>query len=242
MDLTTLFKMSYGVYIVGSKADDKYSACIATTAMQVTSEEIPKLIAVINKENFTHELISKSKKVNISVLSQSADLNFIAKFGFQSGRDFDKLKDVNFEIGKNNIPVITENTIVYYEAKVINEIDVGTHTIFILLLENTKKVSDEQVLTYDYYHKVIKGGVPKTAATYVENNKNNNVNLEISENKKDLKINEKKGECKMNKYRCVICGYIYDEEKEGVKFEDLPDDWVCPLCKTGKENFKLVEE
>ncbi len=46
----------------------------------------------------------------------------------------------------------------------------------------------------------------------------------------------------MEKYKCTICGYIYDEEKEGVKFSDLPDNWVCPLCGVGKEMFKKVEE
>ncbi len=224
MDLTTLFKISYGVYIVGSSWNDNYSACIATTVMQVTSEDVPKLIAVINKQNYTHELISKSKRVNISVLSQNSNLDFIAKFGFQSGRTSNKLSSVLYEIGNNNIPIITENAICAYETSVINEIDVGTHTIFVLLLENTKKISYDNVLTYDYYHNVIKGGVPKTAATYINQEKH--------------KFNVSKGDDKMNRYRCKICGYIYDEEKEGVKFEDLPDDWVCPLCKTPKTNFE----
>lgn len=228
MDITTLFKMSYGVYIVGSKFEDNYSACIATTAMQVTSEEIPKLIVVINKENYTHELIEKSKKVNISVLSENATLPFIANFGFQSGRTNNKLQDVNYELGENKIPVITDNTTVAYETTVVNSLDVGTHTIFVLELVNTRYFSKEPVMTYDFYHRVVKGGVPKTAATYVAPTN------EIE--------NNKKGENKMNKYRCMICGYIYDEEKEGVKFEDLPADWTCPLCKVGKDKFQLVEE
>lgn len=224
MDLTTLFKMSYGVYVVGSMHEGKYSACIATTAMQVTSEGTPKLVAVINKQNYTHELIQKSKKVNISVLSQKADLPFIGNFGFQSGRDSDKLANITYENGINNIPVITQNAVVSYETSVIDEVDVGTHTIFILLLENTKKISDDDVLTYDYYHKVIKGKVPKTAATFLEDTQNS----------------ESTTSATSDKYQCIACGYIYDDEKEDVKFEDLPDDWVCPICKSPKSAFKKI--
>ena len=166
MDINAFNKVSYGVYIATSKFNDDFSGCVITTLMQITAEDKPKMSVAINKSNFTNELIRKSKKVNVSVLSEEADMLLIGKFGFRSGRDFDKLEGTEHIIGNNGIPCVTQSVTAYFEASVIGEIDAGTHTIFLLEADESVVLTDKPSMTYDYYHKVVKGKTPKTAATF----------------------------------------------------------------------------
>lgn len=197
---------------------------------QVTSQ--PSTIAVsINKKNLTHEYIENSRLFTVSVLSENAPLSFIGKYGFKSGRDIDKFKDVKYKLGKTKVPIVIDYSLAYIEAKVIDTIDVGTHTIFIGNVEDAEILSEEKPITYEYYHKVKGGYSPKTAPTYSGM----------------IDKNVKKEEIKMNRYVCKVCGYVYDPIKgdldngikPGTKFEDLPDDWVCPVCGAGKEEFEM---
>jgi flavin reductase (DIM6/NTAB) family NADH-FMN oxidoreductase RutF/rubredoxin len=229
MNPKTLHKISYGMYVICSKNGEKMNGQIANTLFQVTAE--PATIAVsINKQNLTHEYIEKSSFFTVSILSENTTIRFIGNFGFKSGRDIDKFKDVKYKLGKNKSPIVVDNALAYIEAKVIDKIDAGTHTIFIGRVEDAETLLEEKPMTYEYYHKV-KGGVsPKTAPTY---------NVIV-----DKKIKEE--EEKMDKYVCKVCGYVYDPEKgdpdggiaPGTNFEDIPDDWVCPICGVGKEDFE----
>lgn len=167
MDLSALHTLSYGVYVVTSKWENEFSGCAITTAMQLTGSEPYRMMVAINKENYTHELIHKSKKANISVLNTQANLELIGHFGFRTGRQYDKLQKVELKNGKNNVPFLTQNTIAYFETKVINEVDVGTHTVFILELEEAEKLGRGEPLTYEYYHRVIKGTTPPKASSYI---------------------------------------------------------------------------
>jgi len=232
MDPRTLHKISYGIYVVCSKNEEKINGQIANAIFQVTSDP-PVLAISINKQNLTHDFIEKSKNFSISILSEKTPMKFIGTFGFKSGRDIDKFKDVEYKLGKTKLPLVLDNALACIEAKVIDKIDVGTHTIFIGKVEDAEILSEEKPMTYEYYHKV-KGGVsPKTAPTY-----NSMVDKET-----------KKEEEKMDKYVCTVCGYVYDPEKgdpdggiaPGTKFEDIPDDWVCPVCGVGKNDFKKEE-
>lgn len=166
MDINAFNKVSYGVYIAASKYEENFSGCVITTLMQITAEDKPKMSVAINKSNFTNELIRNSGKVNVSVLSEEADMLLIGKFGFRSGRDFDKLEGTEHVIGNNGIPCITKSATAYFEARVIGEMDAGTHTIFLLEADEAVVLSDKPSMTYDYYHKVVKGKTPKTAATF----------------------------------------------------------------------------
>jgi len=228
MDPKTLHKISYGLYIVCSKNGNKKNGQIANAIFQVTAE--PQTIAIsINKQNLTHEYIDKSKIFTVSVLSTEATMKFIGNFGFKSGRDIDKFKDVKIKLSKSDIPLVLDYAIACLEAKVINKVDVGTHTIFIGEVTDAEILADEKPMTYEYYHEIKGGYSPKTAPTYsgVVDKPNN------------------KEENKMDKYRCDVCGYIYDPEKgdpdggiePGTAFEDIPDDWVCPICGAGKDQF-----
>ncbi len=230
MNPKTLHKISYGLYIICSKKGKKINGQIANALFQVTAE--PQTVAVsINKKNLTHEFIEDSKVFTISVLSEKTPMTLIGTFGFKSGRDIDKFKDVKYKFGKTQTPIVLDSTLAYVEAKLIDKIDVGTHTIFIGQVEDGEILTDETPMTYEYYHKVKGGFSPKNAPTY---------SGEI-----DKQIKKQKEEIKMTKYVCRVCGYVYDQSKgdpdsgiePGTKFEDLPDDWVCPICGAGKDQF-----
>lgn len=166
MDAKTLHKITYGMYIVSSKKQDKFNAQIANTVFQITSE--PPTIAVsINKQNLTCEYIDESKVFIISILSKDTPMQFIGLFGFKSGRDTNKFQGVNYKIGKTGAPVVLDNSIAYLEAEVINIIDAGTHKIFIGKITEAEVLTEAEPMTYDYYHEIKKGKSPKTAPTYI---------------------------------------------------------------------------
>ena len=235
MDLNTFFKVGYGMYIISSKLGDKYNGQIANAVMQVSSD--PPLFTVgINNNNLTCKYIKDAGYFSVSVLSEESDMKFIGKFGFKSGKNIDKFSDTEYIISDEKIPVITENTVAYFVCKLINTVDVGTHCIFIGEAIEAKILNDKTPLTYKYYREVLKGKSPKTAPTFIKTNK---------------QVNEiKQKESKMSKYECTVCGYVYDPAegdpengiKAGTSFEDLPDDWVCPECGVGKEDFEKLED
>jgi len=227
MNLKALYKLGYGLYVVCSRKGNKLNGQIANTVFQITSE--PPTIAVsINKNNLTHEFIKESKVLAVSVISQDTPLPFIGHFGFKSGRDIDKLEGISYRTGETQAPVVTDNALAYLEARVIQEVDVGTHTIFIGELVGADALREGEPMTYAYYHQVKRGNTPKTAPSYIE---------------------EKKEVAKVPKYKCTVCGWVYDPElgdpdggiKPGTLFEEIPDDWVCPTCGVSKSNFEKEE-
>jgi len=170
MNPSALFKLSYGVYIVGSHNGDKLNAQIANSVMQITSE--PATIAVsINKKNLTHDYIKASGVFSVSVLCQTTPLPFIGNFGFKSGRDIDKFLNINHKVGQTGSPLILDNTTAYFEAEGMQYIDAGTHTIFLGKVVAAEVLNDLPVMTYEYYHQVKRGTTPKTAPTFIAKEK-----------------------------------------------------------------------
>ncbi|MCK4395346.1 rubredoxin [candidate division WOR-3 bacterium] len=226
MNNKTLHKISYGLYIISSKKGKKFNGQIANTVFQVCSE--PSVIAVcINKENLTHEFIKESGVYTVSILSENTPMRFIGLFGFKSGTDIDKFKGVDYKVGVTGAPVVLDNSIGFLEAEVMSSADVITHTVFFGKVVEADILNDKEPMTYAYYHTVKRGKAPKTAPTYIKEEKQKEVE-------------------KMEKYVCKVCGYIYDPEKgdpdsgikPGTPFEELPDDWVCPVCGVGKDEFE----
>ncbi len=165
MNTAALNKITYGMYIVGSHQGDKINAQIANSVMQIASE--PPTVAVsINKKNLTHEYIKASKVFSVSILCQAAALPFIGGFGFKSGRDVDKFNGINFKPGKTGSPVVLDNAVAYFEAKVLQDVSAGTHTIFIGKVVEAEVLNDNPCMTYDYYHQVKRGVTPQTAPSY----------------------------------------------------------------------------
>ncbi len=166
LDRRVFRDLSYGLYIVTSHDEGHLNGQIVNTIIQVTSEP-PKVAVIINKKNLTHEYISKSKVFAASVLDESAPMKFFGPFGFRTGRDIDKLEKVQFKMGTTGSPLITENALSVLEAEVTDQIDLGTHTIFIGDTVFSEVLREGRPLTYHYYHEVLKGKSPPNAPTYV---------------------------------------------------------------------------
>lgn len=173
MNEKTLHKISYGLYIVSSKMDDRFNGQIANTVFQTTAE--PPIMAVcINKKNLTHEFIKKSKIFTISILSEKTPMKFVGQFGFRSGRDLDKFKNVNYKIGVYGAPIVLDNTVGYIECEVIGSMDAMSHTLFLGKVLDAEIIKDGEPMTYSYYHEVKGGKLPKTAPTYIKRIKTEN--------------------------------------------------------------------
>ncbi|MDR1440274.1 MAG: flavin reductase family protein [Clostridiales bacterium] len=162
-----LHKLNYGLYVASSGDSAKANAQICNTAFQITSD--PKVLAVsINKQNYTHELIAKTGKLALSILDTSAPFEFIGKFGFRSGRTEDKLGGESLKAGTTGVPIVLSHACGYIECEVADKADLGTHTLFFGKVVECDILTDADPMTYDYYHKVIKGKAPRTAPTFIE--------------------------------------------------------------------------
>ena len=200
MDKNALFKIGYGLYVLTANENGKDNGCIINTVMQVTSDPLQIAIAV-NKLNYTNRMIHETKKFNVSVLSENAKFDVFKHFGFQSGANVNKFENyTDTKRSPNGLLYITRDTNAFMSAYVKQEIDLGTHTLFIGQLVAAEVLSDTPTVTYDFYQKNIK---PKPQET------------------------------KKSGWRCKICGYIYEGE-------ELPPDYICPLCKHGAEDFERI--
>ena len=193
-------KIGYGLYVLTARDENKDNGCIINTAIQVTSQ--PNRIAVtVNKANLTHDMIMKTKKLNISVISEEAKFSLFQHFGFQTGRDTDKFAGYESAARTyNDLYYVTEGTNAYISAYVTETVDLGTHTMFIGDVTYAEVLNDVPSATYAYYHAHIKPQPEKT---------------------------DKKG------FRCKVCGYVYEGD-------ELPADFVCPLCKHGPDDFEKI--
>lgn len=205
MDKKAMYKLSYGLFVLTAKDEEKDNGCIINTAIQASS--MPNQLSIcVNKANLTHDMIVKTGKFTVSVISQDAGFDLFNHFGFQSGKDVDKFK--NFEKckrGENSIYYITEGTNAYISVNVSKTEDLGSHTMFIGEITDMEVLSETPSVTYDYYLKNIKPQ-PENVGTTTDG--------------KTI-------------WRCTICGYEYVGE-------ELPEDFVCPLCKHPASDFEKI--
>jgi rubredoxin/flavin reductase (DIM6/NTAB) family NADH-FMN oxidoreductase RutF len=221
MNKTALQQCSYGVYVISAQSGGKLNGQIANTVS-----------VCINKENLTHELISKSRAFGVSILAEETPMQFIGRFGFKSGRDGEKFEGVNYKAGQTGSPIVLDHTTSYMDCEVVATMDAGTHTIFLGRVVDAEVVGEGRPMTYEYYHQVKGGKSPKTAPTYVA----------PAQDEKPMKREEKD----MASYTCNVCGYVYNPAEgdpdagiaAGTAFEDLPDSWVCPVCGAPKTEFQ----
>ncbi|MGB9860200.1 MAG: flavin reductase [Moorellaceae bacterium] len=227
MDLKALYSLSYGLYVVTSRQNDRFNGQIANTVFQISSEP-PTLAVSINKQNLTHEFIRSSGLFAVSVLAQDAPLSLVGQFGFQSGREVDKFSGMAYALTPGGLPYLTEHTLAYLEAKVSQSMEVHTHTVFLGTLTAAAVLRPGEPMTYAYYHQVKRGTTPKAAPTFLP---------AAPESAKAAP-----------KYQCSICNYIYDPAQgdpehgidPGTPFERLPEGWTCPICGAGKEAFTMI--
>jgi flavin reductase (DIM6/NTAB) family NADH-FMN oxidoreductase RutF len=160
MDKKAMYRLTYGLFIVTTH-DGKDNGCITNTAIQVTTT--PNQIALaVNKENYTHDAMLKTGIFNVSIISTAADFALFQRFGFQSGRDTDKFSGFeNYKRAANGVTFITEGTNAVLCCKLVNTVDLGTHTLFVAEVTDAEVLSDTAPATYAYYLAEIK---PKPAA------------------------------------------------------------------------------
>lgn len=195
--MNPLNKISYGLYILTTHYNSKDNGCIINTLCQV-ADNPKRVIVSVNNNNYTCEMIKASGIFNVSVLTEETPFYVFEHFGFKSGRDFDKFeKKDNVFRSENGVYVVPKFANSYISGKVLDTVDLGTHTLFIAEVTAGYVFNENPAITYSYYHANTK---PKPAST------------------------EKKG------YRCEICGYVYEGE-------NLPDDFICPICKHGVSDF-----
>lgn len=231
INFEAFFKVSYGMYIVCSGDAKQGNGFVSNSVFQVTAE--PAQFAVCcNKENYSAEFIKNSNAFSISVLDQNTPTKFIGTFGYKSGRNTNKLEGLSVKHGITGVPILMEEAIAVFECKLTQTIDVGTHLLFIGEVVFAESISNNTPLTYAYYRETKKGIAPKNAPTFIDKSK----------------LSQKPVKPAQKKYKCVICGHIYDPEvgdpenniPAGTAFEDLPSDWNCPVCGASKDDFTEI--
>ena len=199
-DLSALFNIGYGLYVVTSNDGKKDNGLIVNTVTQVTNT--PNRVAVtINKDNYSHHVIKQTGVMNVNVLSVEAPFKVFETFGFQSGRGVDKFKDCTPLRSDNGLVFLPKYINALLSLKVEDYVDLDTHGMFICAVTEARVISDKATMTYTYYQENVKPK-PKTEG--------------------------KKG------FVCKICGYVYEGD-------ELPDDFICPLCKHGVADFEPIE-
>ena len=198
-NLSALFNIGYGLYVVTSNDGKRDNGLIVNTVTQITNS--PNRLAVtINKENYSHHVIMQTGKMNINCLSIDAPFSLFENFGFQSGRNTDKFKNIEILRSDNGIAFLPRYINSFMSLNVEKYIDFETHGMFICSVTEARVITNAETMTYSYYQSNVKPK-PQTEG--------------------------KKG------YVCKICGYIYEGD-------ELPDDFICPLCKHGSADFEPV--
>jgi flavorubredoxin/flavin reductase (DIM6/NTAB) family NADH-FMN oxidoreductase RutF len=199
-DMTALFKIGYGLYVVTSNDGKKDNGLIVNTVAQVSDS--PKRISVtINKANYSHHVIKQTGKMNVNCLTVDAPFSVFEKFGFASGRSVDKFAGETVFRSDNGLVFLSSYINSFMSLTVETYVDLGSHGMFICTIDEARVLSDKETMTYSYYHANVKPK-PKTEG--------------------------KKG------YVCKICGYVYEGE-------ELPEDYICPLCKHPASDFEPIK-
>ena len=156
MDKKAMYKLSYGLFVLTARESEKDNGCIINTAIQAASE--PNQLSIcVNKANYTHDMIERTGKFTVSVLSENAQFELFKHFGFQSGRDTNKFESFRkCTRGENGIYYITEGTNAYISVTVNKTEDLGSHTMFIGEITDMEVLSDFASVTYEYYQNNIK--------------------------------------------------------------------------------------
>lgn len=241
MNYEAFFRISYGLYVISSSHEGRMNGYIGNTVFQVTAEP-PRLAISCNKDNFSAELIRGSGLFSVSILEKDCNKELLGTFGYKSGRDTDKFSSWSFTTGSTGVPILTQDAIAWFECKVVQTVDVGSHLLFIADILNWEVLDEsKEPLTYAYYRETRKGKAPKNAPTYIDESKLEAVAKEAGESAGARDLGPV--------YRCLLCGHEYDPAEgdaesgiaPGTPFADLPDDWECPVCGASKEEFKPVK-
>ena len=208
MDKNIFKKFSYGLYIVSTKDENTLAGCVVNTAVQITSQN-PIMAVSINKDNYTNEVIRKTKKFAVSILAESMDPQVIKTFGFFSSREQDKFERVSYE-EVEGIPVLNEQVCGYLLCELVDIVETETHDLFVARVVRSTVLNDLKPMTYQYYHDVVKGSAPKSAPSYVE---------EAITTSQDQEV-----------WVCEVCGYVH--------YGPMEEGFTCPRCGVDQSHFQ----
>ena len=161
MDTSALFKLTYGLFVVTSSQNGRDNGCITNTVMQLTSDPI-RIAVSLNKANLTHDMIANTRRMNVSILSEQSTFDIFKHWGYQSGHKVDKTLGVSLSRTSNGIIYPTDGVNVVITANVTEQIDLGTHTLFIATVEDAFSLTKDSSVTYAYYQAHIKPATPST--------------------------------------------------------------------------------
>lgn len=223
IDTSAFRSLTYGLYIISSERDGKPVGCVVNTFAQVTSTPAQVSVA-INKENYTTEGIRQAGAFEAAALDESASMDLIGTFGFHSSADTNKFANCQSGTSAQGLKYVSEHVAAHFSVKVSQELDLGSHILFIGEVVEAELVGSVTPMSYAYYHQVKGGKTPPKASSY------NGGDAEGAASD----AAEAGAAAPRTAWRCTICGHIeYAEE--------LPDDFTCPICGVGKELFERIE-
>jgi len=243
MQFKAFHKLSYGLYLIASEFQDKKAGYIANTVFQVTSKP-PQLAISCHKDNYTTQIILDSGMFSVSVLKKEVNMKIVGDFGFMSSTDINKFSGINYIRSESGAPVVIDSSVAWFDCKVVKSVDLGSHILIIGEVLDSDEISDEEPLTYQYYREKYKMFSPKNSPTYIEKSK---LDMDVQ----SVIVEERAGETDVtyfdgHRYICAICGFVYDPADgdptmgiaPGTPFEELPEEYRCPVCNAAKEYFQ----
>lgn len=220
MNTKAMYKLSYGLFVCTAVRGDKMNGCITNTAVQVASE--PNRISIaINKANFTHDMIKESGACNISVISKEASFDLFKHFGFQSGRNVDKFATDAIDALSKALNAGSQSKVYEIADNGIPYITAGTNAYFSLKVDKEVDLGSHTLFICEPTFMTVLSDAPSCTYEYYQSD---------IKPKPQAVGTTPKGE---TIWRCRICGYEYVGE-------ELPDDFICPICKHGKADFEKI--
>lgn len=220
MNKRALYAFQSGLYVVSATDGEKRAGCVINTGLQLTGDPL-QVQVVVNKQNYTEGVIERAGHFALTVISKAADMAFIGRFGFQTSATVDKFDGITAEQTVLGDWYTPECSCAVLACEVVQTLDVGTHMLFVGKVIDAEVLSQDEAITYAYYHAVLKGKTPPKASSYVAEDK-------PAEPAADAPV--------MHHFRCVVCGHI-----EETPLEELPEDFTCPICGVGRDMFEKID-
>lgn len=223
VDKSAFHSLSYGLYIISSQVQERRAGCVANTFSQVTSDPLQVSVA-LNKENATTGIIREAGRFAATCLAQDASMELIGTFGFHCSSERDKFAECAWELDGAGIPYVAEQACAWFGVRVVQEVDLGTHILFIGEVEEAETLEGAEPMTYAYYHAVKGGKTPPKASSYLGDDNEPAASTDVAVEKGTPRY----------AWRCTVCGHIeYGDE--------LPEGYTCPVCGVGPELFERIE-
>lgn len=256
IDSSAFHSLSYGLYVIGTTGADGDAGCIANTFQQVTSSPFQVSVA-LNNDNVTTGRVLESGRFTAACLSEEASMELIGRFGFHTSADTDKFDGVAHEKDAAGVPYVTESSCAWFSARVVNSMNLGTHTMIVGEVEEAGTLDSDAPMTYAYYHMVKGGKTPPKASSFIPGDADaspapSDAAQAISAEAGAAAARtvehasaavEAEAACEgaaaggaTTGWRCKVCGYIVPGYPDG-----LPADFTCPCCGVGPEMFEPVE-